>query len=87
MSFDEYINLFSQRKDKSHMEKVSLIDVIKKNVSYSTQSLTFNWRKLDGSKVKSFYNHIQMWSEIDLDLCQFKHRLPYQTNSVAFTTT
>ena len=63
MSFDEYFNLFSQKKDKSHMEEASLIDAMKRNVSYSTQSSALNWRKSDGSKAKTFHDHVQMWSE------------------------
>ena len=35
MSFDEYFNLFSQKKDKSYMEEASLINAMKRNVSYS----------------------------------------------------
>lgn len=87
MSFDEYFNLFSQKKDKSHMEEASLIDAMKRNVSYSTQSSALNWRKSDGSKAKTFHDHVQMWSETDWDLRQLKHRLPRQANSVASTTT
>lgn len=42
MSFDEYFKLFSQKKDKSHMEEASFIDAMKRNVSYSTQFSSLN---------------------------------------------
>lgn len=67
------------------MEKTSLIDAMKRNISYFTQSLALNWRKLDGSKVKTFHNHVQVWSETDWDFCQLKHQLPCQTNFVTST--
>lgn len=38
MSFDEYYNLFSQKKKHSHIEDASLIDVMKTNVNYSVQA-------------------------------------------------
>ena len=86
MSFDENFNLFSQKKDKSHMEEASVIDAMKRNLSYSTQSSALNWRKLDGSKAKTFHAHVQMWSETDWDLRQLKQQLPHQTNSIASAT-
>lgn len=36
MSFNKYIILFLQKKNKSNMEKVSFIDIVKKNLSYSS---------------------------------------------------
>lgn len=82
MSFEEYFNLFSQKKDKSRMEEASFIDAMKRNVSYSTQSSALNWRKPDSSKAKTFDDHVQMWSETDWDLRQLKHRLPRQNPSI-----
>ncbi len=82
MSIEEYFNLFSQKKNKSHIEEVFLIDAMKKNVSYSTQSSALNWRKLDSLKASIFYNHIQILSKTDWDLCQLKHWLPWQTNPI-----
>lgn len=59
MSLGGYFNLFSQKKYKSHMEEASLIDAVKRNVRYSTQSSAINWRKPDGSKAKTFHDHVQ----------------------------
>lgn len=81
MSFEEYFNLFSQKKNKSHIEETSLIDATKRKFSYATQSSALNWHKPDGSKAKIFDNHVQIWSKTDWDLCQLKHHLPWQINS------
>ena len=38
MSFDEYYNLFIQKKERYCMQEASLIDAIKTNVNYATQA-------------------------------------------------
>lgn len=35
ISFEEYYNFFAQKKEKSQIEDISLIDIIKKNVNYN----------------------------------------------------
>lgn len=38
MSFDEHYSLFSQKKERSHMEDASLIDAMKININYLVQA-------------------------------------------------
>ena len=69
------------------MEEAFFIDAMKRNICYSIQFSALNWRKSDGTKAKTFHDHVQMWSETDWDFCQLKHQLPCLANSVASTTT
>lgn len=41
MSFEEYHNFFAQKKEKSP-KNAFLINIIKKNVNYNTQTLVLN---------------------------------------------
>lgn len=65
ISFKEYFNLFSQKKDKSCMEKATLIDTMMRNICYFIQFFAINWRKSDSSKAKTFDSHVQIWLETD----------------------
>ena len=85
MPFDEYYNLVSQKKERSHMEDESLIDAMKHNVNYTTQQASIAWRNLDGSRPRTFAEYVQMYSEIDRELRQIKHRLPRQGAASAVT--
>lgn len=76
MNFEEYYNLFSQKKERSGMEDASLIDAMRSNVNYATQAAAISWRKSDGSKPVTFLDHVQMWSDTDWQLRQIKHRHP-----------
>lgn len=86
MSFDEYYNLFVQKKNRSNMEEASLIDAMKTNVNYATQAAAIAWRKPDGSLPSSFQDHVDMWSTVDWHLRQIKHRHPRATNVAASST-
>ena len=74
LSFEEYYNLFTQKKERSGMEDASLIDAMRSNVNYATQAAAISWRKTDGSRPVTFDDHVQMWSDTDWDLRQLKHR-------------
>ncbi len=76
MPFDEYYNLISQKKERSCMEDASLIDAMKHNVNYLTQQAGVAWRKADGQRPSTFAEYVSMYSEIDMELRQIKHRLP-----------
>lgn len=83
LSFDEYYNLFIQRKERSCMEEASLIDAMKTNVNYATQAAAIAWRKPDGSLPSTFQDHVDMWSSVDWQLRQIKHRHPRAANNAA----
>ena len=83
MSFDEYYNLFIQKKERSCMEEASLIDAMKTNVNYATQAAAIAWRKPDGSFPSTFQDHVDMWSSVDWQLRQIKHRHPRAANTTA----
>lgn len=68
MSFEEYYNFFAQKKKKSRMKDASLIDAIKKNVNYATQTLALNWQKRNSSDLITFHNHVELWSQTDWNL-------------------
>lgn len=63
MSFEEYYNFFAQEKEKSQIENISLIDAMKRNVNYSTQTSVLNWQKRDGLGPVILHDHIEMWSQ------------------------
>lgn len=86
MSFDEYFNLFIQKKERSGMEDASLIDAMKTNVNYSTQAAAIAWRKADGSLPTTFQDHVDMWSTVDWHLRQIKHRHPRAANAATSST-
>ena len=81
-SFDEYHFLFEQKRAKSQMEDASLIDCMRQNVNYSTQSNAITWR-MPGTNLSpvSYADHVKMWSEVDRSTRQIKHYLPKQVNS------
>lgn len=83
MPFDEYFNLVSQKKERSRMEDASLIDAMKYNVNYTTQQASISWRKTDGQRPSTFDEYVRMYSEIDQELRQIKHRLPRQSTAPA----
>jgi len=81
MSFAEYYLLFCQKKDRSALEDASLIDCMKRNVSYITQLTAFFWRTIEGKKPSTFPEYVQAFSETDEELQQLKHRQPRTTIS------
>jgi hypothetical protein len=88
MSFEEYYNLFSQKKDRSKMEDASLIDAMKANINYSTQSAALMYR-VPGTNQRpiTFEEHVTMWLETDRGLRQIRHIAPKaSTTSTAITT-
>ncbi len=74
MSFVEYYLLFCQKKDRSALEDASLIDCMKRNVSYITQLTAFFWRIIESKKLFTFSEYVQAFSKIDEELQQLKHR-------------
>ena len=58
LSFEEYYNLFTQKKERSGMEDASLIDAMRSNVNYATQAAAISWRKTDGSRPVTFDDHV-----------------------------
>jgi hypothetical protein len=88
MSFEEYYNLFSQKKDRFKMEDASLIDVMKANINYFTQSAVLMYR-VSGTNQRSitFEEHVIMWLETDRGLRQIRHIAPKaSTTSTAIIT-
>ena len=51
MSLEEYCNLFGQKRERSRMEDVFLIDTMKANINYATQTAAISYR-LTGSKLE-----------------------------------
>jgi len=86
MSFAEYYNLFYQKKECSQMEDASLIDCMKRNVSYSTQVAAMSWRTSDGKRPSTFQQWVQAFTETDEELQQLKHRQPRINSSIAAPT-
>ncbi len=74
MSFAEYYLLFCQKKDRFALEDASLIDCMKRNVSYITQLIAFFWRIIESKKLFIFSKYVQAFSEIDEELQQLKHQ-------------
>ncbi len=74
MSFAEYYLLFCQKKDRFALEDASLIDCMKRNVSYITQLTAFFWRTIENKKFFTFPEYVQAFSKIDEELQQLKHR-------------
>lgn len=50
------------------MEDASLIDAMKRNVNYGTQTSALNSQKRDGSGPVTFHDHVEMWSQTDWNL-------------------
>lgn len=42
MSFEEYYNIFTQKKEKSQIKNVFFLDLIKRNFNYGIQTSTLN---------------------------------------------
>ncbi len=74
MSFAEYYLLFCQKKDRFTLEDVSLIDCMKRNISYITQLIVFFWWIIENKKLFIFLKYIQAFLKIDEELQQLKHR-------------
>ncbi len=74
MSFAEYYLLFCQKKDRFALEDASLIDCMKRNVSYITQLIVFFWRIIESKKLFIFSKYVQAFLKIDEELQQLKHR-------------
>ena len=55
------------------MNDASLIDCLKRNVNYVIQFVTFSWQILKDKQPSIFYKHVQVFTEIDEELQQFKH--------------
>lgn len=85
-SFDEYYNLFYQKKERSQMENASLVDCMKRNVNYSTQVAAMSWRTKTGHRPTTFDEWVSAYSETDEELQQLKHRQPRNASSVAAPT-
>ena len=86
-SFEEYYNLFAQKKDRSKMEDASLIDAMKANVNYSTQTAALMYR-VPGTQRQptTFDEHVTMWLETDRGLRQIRHIAP-KANTTTITPT
>ena len=84
MSFEEYYNLFSQKKDRSRMEDASLIEAMKTNVNYSTHSAALMYRVPGTNRQPiTFDEHVTMWLETDRGLRQIRHLAPKSSNTTA----
>ena len=81
MPFDEYHNLLTQKRERSEMEDESLIDAMKDNVNYTTQLASIAWRLPNGQRPKTFAEYVKMYSEVDRESRQIKHRLPHQSST------
>ena len=85
--FDEYYNLFLQKKERSQMEDASLVDALQRNVNYNTQLSAMSWRTPEGQEPSTFNEWVQAYSETDNKLRQLKHRIPRAaTTNIAATT-
>lgn len=62
ISFEEYYNLFAQKKDESQIKEAFLIDAMKKNINYNIQILSLNWQKPNSSSSITFHNYIKIGS-------------------------
>ena len=62
LSFEEYYNLFAQKKDRSKMEDASLIDAMKSNIIYAIQAAAVHYR-VPGTNLEpvTFDQHVAMW--------------------------
>lgn len=87
MPFDEYYNLFLQKKERSQMEDASLIDALKRNVNYQTQVNALSWRNSEGRKPSTYSEYVQAFKDTDEELRQLKHRMPKPTTSGTSTPT
>ena len=76
LPFDEYYNLFLQKKERSQMEDASLVDALQRNVNYNTQLSAMSWRTPEGQEPSTFDEWVQAYSETDNKLRQLKHRIP-----------
>ena len=76
LPFDEYYNLFLQKKERSQMEDASLVDALQRNVNYNTQLSAMSWRNPEGQEPSTFNEWVQAYSETDNKLRQLKHRMP-----------
>ncbi|KAL9062677.1 MAG: hypothetical protein Q9161_009767 [Pseudevernia consocians] len=76
LPFDEYYNLFLQKKERSQMEDASLVDALQRNVNYNTQLSAMSWRTPEGQEPSTFNEWVQAYSETDNKLRQLKHRMP-----------
>lgn len=85
LPFEEYYNLFSQKKERSHMEDASLIDALNHNVNFQTQQASVSWRTPEGKIPSTFAEYVLMYSQIDNKLRQIRHRLPRQSSAPATT--
>ena len=83
MPFDEYWNLFCQKKERSRMDESSLIDCLKRNVSYSTQTAAWSWRTSLGQRPSTLLEHAMAFKEMDDEMRQLKHRQPRQAQATA----
>jgi hypothetical protein len=74
MSFEKYYNLFSQKKNRFKMKNASLIDAMKFNVSYFTQSATLMYRVSEiNQRSITFDEHVTMRLETNRELRQIRH--------------
>jgi hypothetical protein len=74
MSFEKYYNLFFQKKNRFKMKDASLIDAMKFNVSFFTQSVVLMYRVLKiNQRSITFDEHVTMWLETNRELRQIRH--------------
>jgi hypothetical protein len=74
MNFEKYYNLFSQKKNRFKMKNALLIDVMKFNVSYFTQSVALMYRVSESNQRSiTFDEHVIMWLKTNRELRQIRH--------------
>ena len=88
LSFEEYYNLFAQKKDRSKMEDASLIDAMKSNINYVIQAAAVHYR-VPGTNLEpvTFDQHVAMWLNTDRKIRQIKHLAPNNRTIPTSTTT
>ena len=86
LTFEEYYNLFSQKKERSKMEDASLIDAMKANINYSTQTAAIHYR-VPGTNQEpvTFDEHVAMWAQTDRKIRQIRHISPRQASGASIS--
>ena len=86
LTFEEYYNLFSQKKERSRMEDASLIDAMKANINYTTQTAAIHYR-IPGTNQEpvTFDEHVAMWAPNGLKIRQIRHISPHQVSGASIS--